>query len=693
MTLERAVCLAVTFLLVTSAVADSLDRWNWRNPSPPLNPLAAIAYANGTFVAVGGRFGYILRSTDGTNWTRQWTPTDEITVEEIRSFWLYGVAWGNGRWVAVGEGGVVLSSPDARCWTRHDSGIVQRLNAVAYGNGTFVAVGTGGRILTSTDGMTWAIRTPGVTTELRAVTHGNNMWVVVGGQISVFGIPEEDALLTSPDGVTWTDRSAETPNFPAQSLHGVTYGNNIFVAVGWSLASQEGFSIYTSTDAVNWQQQPTGLFGINSMDLTAVGFGNGKFLAAGFGRLSSVDGTNWSRVPNVYYYFAGAGIIYENDRWVIARSIGVSWDDHGRIETSVDGVNWHLQRQGTAENLSGIEFAPELGVAVGAGGTIVTSSNALRWDLQVSGTSNWLYGVAHQSNRWVAVGERGTILTSTNARDWETQNSGITNSLLGVAAGAGQFVAIGSAGLILVSTNGVTWTQHNGDTLLDLYSVDYGDGVWVAVGDRGLVSSSTNGTAWVQRSGALGTYLFGVKYGGNQWIAVGSEVSGQREDSTVLTSSNAIDWTKQTLPYGGQLRDVAFGDGYFVITGRPAAAGPSTIFTSTNGTNWRVRIPDSQAHFFGIGYFRNTFVVAGNYGAILQSSPLRGSASLEEPRRAQSGQMSFTVRRDTKVPYRIEGTTDFATWNLLGTITNDCECNLFQDDLGDQRFYRAVQSD
>src|SRR5688572_33100554 len=106
MALRTGICLAAAFLMVGTAVADSLDRWNWRNPSPQLNPLAAVAYANGTFVAVGGGVGYILTSPDGTYWTRQWSLTDEITVEEIRSFWLYGVAWRNDRSVAVGAAGV-----------------------------------------------------------------------------------------------------------------------------------------------------------------------------------------------------------------------------------------------------------------------------------------------------------------------------------------------------------------------------------------------------------------------------------------------------------------------------------------------------------------------------------------------------------------------------------------------------------
>jgi hypothetical protein len=37
------------------------------------------------------------------------------------------------------------------------------------------------------------------------------------------------AILTSPDGVTWTQRDSGTSN----NLSGVAYGNGTFVAVGW----------------------------------------------------------------------------------------------------------------------------------------------------------------------------------------------------------------------------------------------------------------------------------------------------------------------------------------------------------------------------------------------------------------------------------------------------------------------------
>ncbi len=93
------------------------------------------------------------------------------------------------------------------------------LNAVVYGNGTFAAMSEGGAILTSPDGVTWTSRNPGIEVNLRGVTYGNGSFVVVG---------DGGAILTSPDGITWTSRN---PGIGV-NLHGVTYGDGSFVVVG-----------------------------------------------------------------------------------------------------------------------------------------------------------------------------------------------------------------------------------------------------------------------------------------------------------------------------------------------------------------------------------------------------------------------------------------------------------------------------
>jgi hypothetical protein len=62
---------------------------------------------------------------------------------------LYGVTYGNGLFVAVGDVGTILTSPNGVRSTEQASGTSNSLYGVAYGNGTFVAVGEDGAILTS----------------------------------------------------------------------------------------------------------------------------------------------------------------------------------------------------------------------------------------------------------------------------------------------------------------------------------------------------------------------------------------------------------------------------------------------------------------------------------------------------------------------------------------------------------------
>ena len=73
----------------------------------------------------------------------------EWTLRKQGSSSLMGVAYGNGRFVAVGRRGTILTSSDGVSWTERSSGTSQDLHGVTYGNGLFVAVGSGGTILTS----------------------------------------------------------------------------------------------------------------------------------------------------------------------------------------------------------------------------------------------------------------------------------------------------------------------------------------------------------------------------------------------------------------------------------------------------------------------------------------------------------------------------------------------------------------
>jgi len=156
--------------------------------------LTGVAYAFGRFHAVSSESGRIFGGADGVNWTSLNTPTSGMRR----------IAFGAGRLVAVGTSGGTLVSTDGTTWspgTISSSAIALGIN---YVNGQFIAAGTSGSIYTSADGLAWITRSSGGnSSNLQNAAYGNGRYVVVG-QSGTSG----RALLTSTDGVTWSETIA-----------------------------------------------------------------------------------------------------------------------------------------------------------------------------------------------------------------------------------------------------------------------------------------------------------------------------------------------------------------------------------------------------------------------------------------------------------------------------------------------------
>jgi photosystem II stability/assembly factor-like uncharacterized protein len=95
-----------------------------------------------------GNSGRIAYSSDGTRWT-------EVPAANAGGFRpaspsiIYGVGFGNNRFVAVGQQGKIAYSTDGATWTAVANTTFAnnvQINAVAYGSGRFVAVGNNGRM-------------------------------------------------------------------------------------------------------------------------------------------------------------------------------------------------------------------------------------------------------------------------------------------------------------------------------------------------------------------------------------------------------------------------------------------------------------------------------------------------------------------------------------------------------------------
>jgi len=222
--------------------------WTLQN-SGTSERLHAVTYGDGIFVTVGYG-GIILTSTDGTAWTQQDSGIGES---------LNGVAYGNNTFVAVGDGGIILASSSGTDWKFQSSGTTASLRSVTYGNGTFVTVGYNGIILTSPNGINWISQNSGTSASLIDVTYGDGTFVAVGGG---------GTILTSSDGITWTSQNSGTTNW----LNSATYGNGTFVTVGL-----EG-TILASPDGTDWEFQNSGI----DAPLGGVTFGNDTFVAVGW---------------------------------------------------------------------------------------------------------------------------------------------------------------------------------------------------------------------------------------------------------------------------------------------------------------------------------------------------------------------------------------------------------------------------
>ena len=214
--------------------------------------LYGVTYGNGVFVAVG-QSGTILTSPDGLVWTDN-TPTTS-------SICLYGVTFGGDAFVAVGDTGTVLSSPDHVTWTKKTTSVPNALRAITYVNNTFVAVGSGGKILTSAtlDGSTWTSKTSGIVYSLAGIDATPQGQLVAVGSYAT--------ILSSDDALAWTVRSSGTYKI----LRGIARGKGKFVAVG------DGGTILSSTNGSTWDVKTlTGVAFLNG-----IAFGNGLFVAVG----------------------------------------------------------------------------------------------------------------------------------------------------------------------------------------------------------------------------------------------------------------------------------------------------------------------------------------------------------------------------------------------------------------------------
>jgi hypothetical protein len=326
-------------------LSSPLNNWTQRT-SGTTRDIMDIALGNGRLVAVADD-ETTLYSDDGTNWTSH--TNYNVSAGNI---FLKAVIYDGSRFVACGmdydfgQSGweqTIYTSSDGTSWTERydsDSGSSSnvRLTDLAYGNGVYVAIGSGGTMVRSSDSINWSPVTYGSSETLDAISYGDGVFVAVGDG----GNLTPHLILTSPDGLTWTDQSAGTSLYAGYWVVAVAYCNDRFLAGGWNSEA-----LYSTNQGQSFVSELTG-----SYDLTVFSYGNGIYFAAGRDianayadiNLVSLDGVNWSELSTADQDDRNAAVFF-NGTFITVGDNGSIWQSDAVSASSGGFATWQLENR------------------------------------------------------------------------------------------------------------------------------------------------------------------------------------------------------------------------------------------------------------------------------------------------------------------------------------------------------------
>jgi hypothetical protein len=645
--------------------AAQLDSWHWRNPTPFANELRSICFGAQKFVSVGDG-GIIHTSPDGSTWD---------DGRRITSSALHKVIYANGQFIAVGDKGVILTSTNGYAWNAQSSGTTNGLFSVAFVNGKYVACGLGGQLAVSSDGSTWS---PGKisTSDLYWITAGNGVFVLPApGVISPQGTL---TVRVSPDGLNWT-----TATFPPSMedrynyvINEATFGNGVFVASVFCTWPYSRF--FTSPDGTNWTAGT--ILGISNPP-NFLSSANDLFLDF-FGQSAGVstDGmsppyASWIQVPPE----AGNArdLTFGNGNYVLLGSGGALW-------TSTDLTNW-VAAYGKARLTIQQMLRGSNNYLAAASTQLLASADGLSFSPLPGSPSLCYGGVGFDGSNYVAVGASGAVYTSSNGTVWVQRTSNTGANLAAVCRGLTRWVAVGASGTVISSPTSTAWTLRFSGTANDLKAVAFGNGTYVAVGHGGTIISSSDGATWdVQDSGTVAD-LNGLAFLSGQFFALGT-------NGTLLSSADGMSWQSQNSHVSRDLYSMTFGNGQYVacgydvdIPGYALSPTPNVLVASADGINWQditTKVPANVA-LVNAAYLDGSFWLSGGNGAILQSDSSDGIPHLLGALSPDRSDFQLKVTLNCPPTYRVQIKTNLTTgWQDTATVTNPVSPYIWTDTNG-----------
>lgn len=326
-----------------------------------------------------------------------------------------------------GEDGAILSvlqtDPQIRDWMLRLSGKPYVLNDVIWDGSAFVAVGDGGAVLTSADGITWVERgTPTDASLLSVEFHGADI-LAVGTDGTV--------LLSSDHGASWTVKHGDQPWI---TLRAVVANDELIVAGGFNGALAADLVLISADGGDSWDN-PLPFGGGTGYWFTDLVYEDGLYIATASDAFAynkcqgdsigdakvqvSDDGKVWNPIVlrdepasfNAILHDGSRFIAVGNDSTVFASFDGYNWTEFGTPVADVDYLS--VARDGprlvaagrTSEcywlNGETPQFARPTG--------ITSDDDGLTWELFNIGGDYESRGMAWGKGRFVSVGQTSPV--------------------------------------------------------------------------------------------------------------------------------------------------------------------------------------------------------------------------------------------------------------------------------------------
>ncbi|MGV8038955.1 MAG: hypothetical protein AB2L07_02355 [Thermoanaerobaculaceae bacterium] len=548
-----ALLLAAWLVLGNSSAGAGCGPWEMLSPHPHGRNLADVVWGGDRFVAVG--YSVTQWSLDGVTW--------EIAIHDGTH--LNAVAWTGAAFVAVGDGGVILTSPDGVSWSPVQSPTSADLTGIAWGGGELVTVSESRQAFRSADGLAWdLLPIPPPQGALRGVVHAD-------GGFCIFG---DAGTVIVGSGTSWAPLGGANHSY-LDIVSMAVLGGRYYVQAGGQLKVLDG---------AQWTDLPR--------------FPYGSLLGREGGRLnivvdrwaySSPDGTTWTSEPGLGSRLPVRALAMGPER-------AVAVGDYGASLLRANGTAWELT-SGAADQL--IDIASNGRILVLATRSrasdscrLLSSFDGREWTCRATGYSSTSH-VAWIGDRFVAFTWPNDMSWSPDGVTWTSPSTVSTTQLpLDIVSFRGRYLAfVGFGGYGCPVTCDPGWAEVLASTDLESWQ-----SVWHDESKVGLISVASNGSRLVatrccqeQNTGRLDGFV--ASDDGETWTPVSV--------SEELPRTTRIVWTGS----------------------RFVAAGGRVVMESADGLSWSV-ISRPSFSIHDLGWAGNVLVAAGTW----ESYPLVASS-------------------------------------------------------------------